>query len=100
MSPAPTKTGGATTVTATVSTPEIPPLFVTVTVTNNGGISGVDTVAVTVVAPPVLVGAGDIADCTRNQDSLTANLMRSEERRAGKEGRARWCGCQCEISVT
>src|SRR5213592_3306156 len=48
---------------------------VTVTVTNNGGISGVDTVAVTVVAPPVLVGAGDIADCTRNQDSLTANLM-------------------------
>ncbi|PYO39625.1 MAG: alkaline phosphatase, partial [Gemmatimonadetes bacterium] len=34
-----------------------------------------DTVAVTVVAPPVLVGAGDIADCTRNQDSLTANLM-------------------------
>src|SRR5205809_7041481 len=50
---------------------------VTVTVTNNGGISGVDTVAVTVVAPPVLVGAGDIADCTRNQDSLTANLMDS-----------------------
>jgi len=48
---------------------------VPVTVTNNGGISGVDTVAVTVVAPPVLVGAGDIADCTRNQDSLTANLM-------------------------
>src|SRR5256885_1490257 len=48
---------------------------VPVTVTNNGGISRVDTVAVTVVAPPVLVGAGDIADCTRNQDSLTANLM-------------------------
>ncbi len=48
---------------------------VPVTVTNSGGISGVDTVAVTVVAPPVLVGAGDIADCTRNQDSLTANLM-------------------------
>src|SRR5436853_2857174 len=48
---------------------------VPVTVTNNGGISGVDTVAVTVVAPPVLVGAGASADCTRNQDSLTANLM-------------------------
>src|SRR2546425_1454915 len=48
---------------------------VPVTVTNSGGISGMDTVAVTVVAPPVLVGAGDIADCTRNQDSLTANLM-------------------------
>src|SRR5216117_3287027 len=31
ISPAPTKTGGATTVTATVSIPEIPPLFVTVT---------------------------------------------------------------------
>src|SRR5436189_38413 len=45
---------------------------VPVTVTNSGGISGMDTVAVTVVAPPVLVGAGDIADCTRNQDSLTA----------------------------
>src|SRR5690349_3435475 len=48
---------------------------VPVTVTNTGGISGVDTVAVTVVAAPVLIGAGDIADCTRNQDSLTANLM-------------------------
>jgi PKD repeat protein len=48
---------------------------VPVTVTNSGGISGVDTVAVTVVAAPVLIGAGDIADCTRNQDSLTANLM-------------------------
>lgn len=48
---------------------------VPVTVTNNGGVSGVDTVAIAVVAPPALVGAGDIADCTRNQDSLTANLM-------------------------
>ena len=60
----------ATHVYSTVASFRVP-----VTVTNNGGISGVDTVAVTVVAPPVLIGAGDIADCTRNQDSLTANLM-------------------------
>jgi len=46
-----------------------------VSVTNSGGASDVDTVVVKVVAPNVLVGAGDIADCTRNQDSLTANLM-------------------------
>jgi PKD repeat protein len=60
----------ATHVYSTVASFRVP-----VSVTNSGGISGVDTVAVTVVAPPVLVGAGDIADCTRNQDSLTANLM-------------------------
>ena len=60
----------ATHVYSTVASFRVP-----VTVTNNGGISGVDTVAVTVVAAPVLIGAGDIADCTRNQDSLTANLM-------------------------
>ncbi len=48
---------------------------VRVTVTNSGGGSGADTVAVHVVAPSVLVGAGDIADCTKNGDSLTANLM-------------------------
>src|SRR5690242_2957514 len=46
-----------------------------VTVTNSGGLSDVDTVAVQVVAPTVLVGAGDIADCARNGDSLTANLL-------------------------
>src|SRR2546425_4608699 len=61
---------GAAHVYSTVASFRVP-----VTVTNSGGISGMDTVAVTVVAPPVLVGAGDIADCTRNQDSLTANLM-------------------------
>ncbi|HEV2670602.1 MAG TPA: PKD domain-containing protein, partial [Gemmatimonadales bacterium] len=46
-----------------------------VTVTNSSGASGADTVAVQVVAPNVLVGAGDIADCTKTGDSLTANLM-------------------------
>ena len=50
-----------------------------VTVTNAVGAFGSDSLAVQVVArpiaPAVLVGAGDIADCTRNQDSLTANLL-------------------------
>ncbi len=45
------------------------------TVTNNSGASDVDTLAVQVVAPSVVVGAGDIADCTKTGDSLTANLM-------------------------
>ncbi|MGE5837766.1 MAG: PKD domain-containing protein [Acidobacteriota bacterium] len=48
---------------------------VRVTVTNNAGSSGADTVAVNVVAPNVLVGAADIGDCTTNKDSLTANLL-------------------------
>jgi len=46
-----------------------------VSVTNSGGASDVDTAAVKVVAASVLVGAGDIADCTKTGDSLTANLM-------------------------
>ena len=45
------------------------------TVTNGGGGAGADTVVVRVVAPSVLVGAGDIADCAKPGDSLTANLM-------------------------
>src|SRR5690349_15368548 len=48
---------------------------VAVAVTNSGGRTGADTLVVTVVAPSVLVGAGDIADCTKTGDSLTANLM-------------------------
>jgi PKD repeat protein len=46
-----------------------------VAVTNGGARTGADTLVVTVVAPSVLVGAGDIADCTKTGDSLTANLM-------------------------
>ena len=46
---------------------------VRVTVTNTLGASGSDSLAVRVA--DVLVGAGDIADCTKNGDSLTANLM-------------------------
>src|SRR5205823_5802208 len=46
-----------------------------VRVTNAGGRSGADTLVVSVVAPSVLVGAGDIADCAKTGDSLTANLM-------------------------
>ena len=50
---------------------------VRVTVTNNLARSGADSLAVQVIAlgGVVLVGAGDIADCTRNGDSLTANLL-------------------------
>ncbi|HYT69997.1 MAG TPA: PKD domain-containing protein [Gemmatimonadales bacterium] len=51
---------------------------VRVAVTSNVGGSGSDSLAVQVVVRPtsvVLVGAGDIADCTRNSDSLTANLL-------------------------
>jgi PKD repeat protein len=46
-----------------------------VRVTNAEGGSGVDTLVVSAVAPSVLVGAGDIADCAKTGDSLTANLM-------------------------
>ena len=46
-----------------------------VAVTNSEGRTGVDTLVVSVVAPSVLVGAGDIADCAKTGDSLTANLM-------------------------
>ncbi len=48
---------------------------VRVAVTNSGGGTGADTLIVHVVAPSVLVGAGDIADCAKTGDSLTANLM-------------------------
>src|SRR5439155_557915 len=48
---------------------------VRVTVTNSAGAIGADTLVVHVVAPAVLVGAGDIAECTKNGDSLTANLL-------------------------
>src|SRR6266542_3640212 len=48
-----------------------------VTVTNSVGSSGADTVAVNVVAPTVLVGAGDIADCETKWDSGTADLLDS-----------------------
>ena len=48
-----------------------------VTVTNNLARVGSDRVAVEVLSPTtfILVGAGDIADCTTNGDSLTAALL-------------------------
>ena len=50
---------------------------VRVTVTNSVAMSGSDSLSVQVISSStiVLVGAGDIADCTKNGDSLTANLM-------------------------
>src|SRR5207302_2093847 len=48
---------------------------VRVAVTNSGGGRGADTLIGHVVAPGVLVGDGDIADCAKTGDSLTANLM-------------------------
>ena len=72
-------TGSTTSQGAPLTVPHVYPALGTfsarVSVTNSGGASDVDTAVVKVVAPNVLVGAGDIADCTRNQDSLTANLM-------------------------
>ena len=72
-------TGSTPTQTAPISAPHVYSALgaysARVSVTNSGGASDVDTVAVKVVAPNVLVGAGDIADCTRNEDSLTAKLM-------------------------
>ena len=47
-------------------------------VTNAPGITGWDTVAVQLIAtnpPVVFAGAGDIADCAKTGDSLTANLL-------------------------
>jgi len=72
-------TGSTPTQTAPISAPHVYSALgaysARVSVTNSGGASDVDTVAVKVIAPNVLVGAGDIADCTRNEDSLTAKLM-------------------------
>jgi PKD repeat protein len=72
-------TGSTPTQTAPLNVPHVYSALGTysarVSVTNSGGASDADTALVKVVAPNVLVGAGDIADCTRNQDSLTANLM-------------------------
>src|SRR5207249_1087248 len=51
---------------------------VRVGVTNAPGITGWDTVAVQLVTnnpPVVFAGAGDIADCSKTGDSLTANLL-------------------------
>src|SRR2546426_7206334 len=51
---------------------------VRVGVTNAPGITGWDTVAVQLVAnnpPVVFAGAGDIADCAKTGDSLTAKLL-------------------------
>ena len=72
-------TGSTTTQTAPLTVPHVYAALGTysarVSVTNSGGGSDVDTAAVKVVAPNVLVGAGDIADCAKTGDSLTANLM-------------------------
>ncbi|HYL56414.1 MAG TPA: PKD domain-containing protein [Gemmatimonadales bacterium] len=51
---------------------------VRVVVTNSAGLSGRDSVGVQIQAPVtsnVLVGAGDIADCTGSGDSITASLL-------------------------
>ena len=50
---------------------------VRVTVTNNLSLTGSDSLAVQVLSSSavVLVGAGDIADCSSSGDSLTANLL-------------------------
>ena len=51
---------------------------VRVVVTNSAGLSGRDSLAVQIQAVTtsnVLVGAGDIADCSSNGDSITANLL-------------------------
>ncbi|PYP94188.1 MAG: hypothetical protein DMD34_09500, partial [Gemmatimonadetes bacterium] len=47
------------------------------TVTNNQGLSGSDAAVVQVITTgsAVFVGAGDIADCSLNGDSFTANLL-------------------------
>ena len=72
-------TGSTASQTAPISAPHVYSALGTysarVSVTNSGGASDVDTAAVKVVAPNVLVGAGDIADCAKTGDSLTANLM-------------------------
>jgi len=65
----------ATPITAAHSYAALGTYGVRVAVTNSGGGTGADTVAVRVVAPSVLVGAGDIADCAKTGDGLTANLM-------------------------
>jgi len=70
-----TATSAATPITATHSYGAVGTYKVGVRVTNAGGRSGADTLVVSVVAPSVLVGAGDIADCAKTGDSLTANLM-------------------------
>ncbi len=70
-----TATSSATPIAATHSYGAVGTYKVGVRVTNAEGGSGADTLVVTAVAPSVLVGAGDIADCTKTGDSLTANLM-------------------------
>src|SRR5205807_1542999 len=70
-----TATSPATPIGATHSYAAVGTYKVDVRVTNGEGRTGADTLVVTVVAPSVLVGAGDIADCAKTGDSLTANLM-------------------------
>jgi len=70
-----TASSPATPIAATHSYAAVGTYKVGVRVTNGDGRTGADTLVVTVVAPSVLVGAGDIADCTKTGDSLTANLM-------------------------
>src|SRR6266700_2825843 len=70
-----TASSPATPIAATHSYAAVGTYKVGVRVTNGDGRTGADTLVVTVVAASVLVGAGDIADCTKTGDSLTANLM-------------------------
>ncbi len=70
-----TATSPATPITATHSYGAAGTYKVGVRVANAEGGSGADTLVVSAVAPSVLVGAGDIADCAKTGDSLTANLM-------------------------
>jgi len=77
----PAATGSTTTQTTPITASHVYATLgtdsVRVSVTNSAGRSGADTLAVAITASTtvVMVGAGDIADCTKNGDSLTANLL-------------------------
>ena len=52
---------------------------ITASVVDNGSLTGLDQISIEVsdAAPAVLVGAGDITDCTEIEDDLTADLLDS-----------------------
>ena len=77
----PATTGSTTTQSSPIGASHVYPTLgtdsVRVTVTNSAGRSGADSLAValTTATTAVMVGAGDIADCAKTSDSLTANLL-------------------------
>src|SRR5438270_702966 len=77
----PAATGSTTTQSSPIGASHVYPTLgtdsVRVTVTNSAGRSGADSlaVAITTATTAVMVGAGDIADCAKTSDSLTANLL-------------------------